>query len=382
MPKLLISAGEKSGDQRAAALLRELRTMVPDLEVFGMGGPELRAAGCRTVVDASTLDVMGFSEPLKKLPELRAALLKLVKLAEEEKPDAVVVCDYPGFNLRLAARLKEKGIRVVCYVSPQVWAWAPGRARRIARIVDRMLVLFPFEVGIYERAGLTAEFVGHPLADELPGDYPARAPELRAELGVPDGGRILALLPGSRPMELRRHLAVFASAAARVRKAIPGVFPVIAAAGGASPDDLAAEARAAAGFDIPVLTGRTREVMAAAELSLVVSGTATLETALLGCPMVVCYRTGWLSYLLGRLLVTIPCIALANVVAGRPTVPELWQTEVTPRRVADAALALLEDPDALDRMRGALSSLREELGVHGASRRAAEAVCAELEREE
>ncbi|MHC4917680.1 MAG: lipid-A-disaccharide synthase [Planctomycetota bacterium] len=380
MPKLLISAGEKSGDQRAAALLRELRAMVPDLEAFGMGGPELSASGCRIAVDASKLDVMGFSEPLKKLPELRAALRTLVKLAVDEKPDAVVVCDYPGFNLRLAARLKEKGIRVVCYVSPQVWAWAPGRARRIARIVDRMLVLFPFEVGIYERVGLTAEFVGHPLADELPGDYPGRADALRAEVGLPDGGRLLALLPGSRPMELQRHLTVFASAAARVRAEIPEVFPVIAAAAGTSAQALADRARAA-GFEIPVLAGRTREVLAAAELALVVSGTATLETALLGCPMVVCYRTSWFSYLVGRLLVTIPCIALANVVAGRPTVPELWQTEVTPRRVSEAALALLEDPDALERTRRALSALRGQLGVRGASRRAAEAVRTELERE-
>jgi lipid-A-disaccharide synthase len=379
MPRLLISAGESSGDQRAAAVLSELDRLVPGVQAVGMGGSALRAAGCRVLVDSTPLDVMGFAEPIKKLPQLRAALREMVEIAVREKPDAALLCDYPGFNLRLAARLKEKGVRVIYYVSPQVWAWAPGRAARIARMVDRMLVLFPFEVDVYHRAGLPAEFVGHPLADELPGAYPQGAAALRAELGVAPDGELLALLPGSRPMELERHLAVFAAAAALIGESRPAVRPVVAVVPRTDRVSIAAAAAEAAGGQIPVLAGRTREVLAAADLALVVSGTATLETALLGCPMVVCYRTGLLNYLLGRLLVTIPCIALANVVAGRPLVPELWQSEVTPARVADCALAILEDADARARMREELSALREVLGVHGASRRAAEAVARELD---
>jgi lipid-A-disaccharide synthase len=241
-----------------------------------------------------------------------------------------------------------------------------------------MLVLFPFEVEVYRRVGLPADFVGHPLADELPGPHPARAGALRAELNLAPGEELLALLPGSRPMEIARHLPAFAAAAARIRAERPAVRPVIAVTGHADAEAIRAAARSAAGAEVPVLPGRARDVLAAAELALVVSGTATLEAALLGCPMVACYRTGWLNYAIARVLVTIPCIALANVVAGRPTVPELWQGEVNPARLAGAALALFEDAPARARMRRELSALRDKLGVRGASRRAAEAVAAVL----
>jgi lipid-A-disaccharide synthase len=376
----MISAGESSGDQRAAALLRELRRLLPGIEAFGMGGAELAGAGCRLVVDSSHLDVMGFADVLRRLPEFRGIMGRLVAAAERERPDAALVCDYPGFNLRLAARLKARGIPVICYVSPQVWAWNPGRVRKIARLVDRMLVLFPFEVDFYRRAGSAAEFVGHPLADELPGHHRAGREQLRAELAVPSGGELLALLPGSRPMELARHLRPFAAAAALVRAARPEVRPAVAVTPAADAGRVREMAAAAAGFEIPVLPGRARDLLAASDLAIAVSGTATLEAALLGCPTVVCYRTGLLNYLLGRLLLTVPCIALANVVAGRPLLPELWQWEVTPGRVADAALAMLEDVSARSRLGTALSALRDRLGVHGASRRAAEAVRAEMER--
>ena len=192
------------------------------------------------------------------------------------------------------------------------------------------------------------------------------------------GGELLALLPGSRPMELARHLAVFCRAAKLIREARPAVKPVLAVTAGAPREEISRRAREAAGFEIPVLAGRTREVLAAADLAIVVSGTATLEAALLGCPMIVCYRTGWVNYLLGRLLVTIPCIALANIVAGRPVVPELWQGEVNPGQIADSALALLEDVDARKRISQALLGLREKLGPRQSSRRAAEAVAGAL----
>ncbi len=380
MHKLLISAGESSGDQRAGALLLELKKRLPELRAFGMGGTTLRGAGCRIDVDNSHLDVMGFVEPLLRLPEIMRSMNKLVSLAKTERPDVALLCDYPGFNLRLAAKLKARGVRVVYYVSPQVWAWAPGRIKRIARIVDKMLVLFPFEVDLYKRAGLEAEFVGHPLADELPADYAERGRVLRSEMGISDGDELLALLPGSRPMELEKHLAVFSAAAARIKARRPSVRPVIAVTAKTDTVSIAQAAASAAGCEIPVVAGKAREVVAASELSLVVSGTATLETALLGRPMIACYRTKLLNYVLGRLLVTIPCIALANVVAGRPVAPELWQFEVNPARVAESALALLEDEGARERIASALAGLRETLGVHGASIRAAETIRRELER--
>jgi lipid-A-disaccharide synthase len=360
--------------------VRELKGLVPGVEVFGMGGPELLGAGCRLVVDNSKLHVMGFVEVLGKIGEVRAAWHAMYRAAEEERPDAAVLVDYPGFNMRLARRLRALGVRVLYYVSPQVWAWNPGRTRKMGRICEKVLTLFPFEKDLYERAGVSAECVGHPLGDELPGDYPAKADALLKELGLTESDQLLALLPGSRPMELARHLEVFCRAARLVREARPAVKPVLAVTAEAPGEEIVRRAREAADFEVPVLAGRTREVLAAADLAIVVSGTATLEAALLGCPMVVCYRTGWVNYLLGRLLVTIPCIALANIVAGRPLVPELWQGEVNPRQVADSALALLEDADARKRMSQALLGLRENLGPRQSSRRAAEAVAAVLSK--
>jgi lipid-A-disaccharide synthase len=256
----------------------------------------------------------------------------------------------------------------------------PGRTKKMGRLADKVLTLFPFEKELYDRANVPAECVGHPLGDELPGEYPAKAPALRKELDLENGQELLALLPGSRPMELKRHLEVFARAASLIRQARPGVRPVLAVTKETPREEIRARAKAAAGFEIPVFAGRTREVLAAADLAVVVSGTATLETALLGCPMIVCYRTGWLNYCLGRLLVTIPCIALANVVAGRAVAPELWQGEVNPARVAESVLALFEDQEARGRMRAALASVREKLGPRQGSRRAAEAVLAELRK--
>lgn len=385
MPKLLFSVGESSGDQRAAALLAELRAAAGGVEAFGMGGPALAAAGCRLTVDNSRLQVMGFVDVLRRFGDVRRAFRAMTDAARRERPAAAVLVDYPGFNLRLAARLRAMGVKVVYYVSPQVWAWAPGRAGRIARLVDRMLVLFPFEAELYGRLGASVEFVGHPLADELPGRYAEGREALRGELGAAGGGELLALLPGSRPMELAKHLEVFAAAAALVRRERPGVCAVVALAEGADGAAAAAAVRRAAGEELPVLAGRTRQVLAAADLAVAASGTATLEAALLGCPLVVCYRTGWLNYALARLLVNIPCVSLANVVAGRAVVPELWQGEVSPRRVAGAALALLADPAARSRTRAALAGLRGRLlagegpEAGGASRRAARAVLAALE---
>ena len=411
MPRILISAGESSGDDRAAALLEALKTLVPGVEAFGMGGPQLAEAGCRLVVDNSRLHVMGFVEVLAKWGEVKAAFRAMVEAARAERPDAAVLVDYPGFNMRLAARLRAMGVRVLYYVSPQVWAWNPGRTKKMGDLCEKVLTLFPFEVGLYERAGVAAECVGHPLADELPGDYPAKGAALREELlaqkaegrrqkaeGAPGAEEpasassplhpppstfhreLLALLPGSRPMEIARHLEIFCRASRIIREARPGVLPVLALTAEAPREALARRAREAAGFDFPVVAGRTREVLAAADLGLVVSGTATLEAGLLGCPMVVCYRTGRVNYSLGRLLVMIPSIALANIVSGRPTVPELWQGEVNERRIADSALGLLEDPEARGRMRGALKGLREKLGPRQSSRRAAEAVAGTLSK--
>ena len=403
MAKVLFSAGEDSGDERAAALLRELKLLAPGVEALGMGWPRLAEAGCRLVVDNSRLHVMGFVEVLAKWSEVKAAFNAMLEAARAERPDVAVMVDYPGFNMRLAAKLRAMGVRVLYYVSPQVWAWNPGRTKKMGRLCEKVLTLFPFEVGLYEREGVAAECVGHPLADELPGDYAAKGAGLREELLAQQAGdcrlqaagiasqaaglqppvsslqpTILALLPGSRPMEIERHLEVFCRAARRIREARPGVLPVLALTAEAPKDELARRAREAAGFDFPVLAGRTREVLAAADLGIVVSGTATLEAGLLGCPMVVCYRTGWVNYSLGRLLVMIPSIALANIVSGRPVVPELWQGEVNERQIADSALALLEDSEARRRMREALGELREKLGPRQSSRRAAEAVAGAL----
>jgi lipid-A-disaccharide synthase len=364
--RIMISCGEPSGDLYAGALAAALRARAPAAEIVGFGGRRLEAAGASLVGDFTGLTVTGLTEALRVLPRSYAMLRTLVGAARARRPDVFVAIDFPDFNFRLMAALRRLGIPVVYYVSPQLWAWRPGRLKTMQRLVDRMLVIFPFEAPIYERAGVPVQFVGHPLVDLARPARP-RAAVLR-ELGLHPDAPTVALLPGSRPNELRRIGPVMAAALPAIRDAVPGVQFVVARAPNL-PDVLFASFAGCAGVE-----DATDDVLAAADLVITASGTATVQTALHERPMVVVYRVSSLSYRVGKPLLKVDTYAMPNLVAGRRIVPELIQDDCTPERIASEAVALLSDPDASARMREALRTLREQLGAPGASGRAADAV--------
>jgi lipid-A-disaccharide synthase len=313
-PRLLLSCGEASGDLYAGALVRELRALSPELDVAGLAGPEFVGAGGRLVVDYRGLSVTGFTEIVAKVPQLRAAKQRLVDEARRTHPDALVVIDYFGFNARLARDVKALGIPVIYYVSPQIWAWRPGRIKVIREIATRVLVIFPFEAAIYRDAGVPVEFVGHPMIDLVRVAAPREA-FLRG-LGLRPSAATVALLPGSRTSEVRRILPTLVDAGVRIASAVPGVQFVVARA--PHLDDRWFEPlRRLAGA--AVVTGDPDTVLASADAVITASGTATVQTALHDKPMVVVYRVSPLEYTLGRRFVKVDTFAMVNLVAGVPS---------------------------------------------------------------
>ena len=361
--KVLISAGEASGDQHGARLLAALRRKRPDLSAFGMGGPRLRAAGMEGVVSSETLSVVGFSEVFEKLPQLTRGLKALVGRAKEDRPAAAVLIDFPDFHVLLARRLRKLGVPLIYYVSPQVWAWRKRRAGTISRRARRIITLFPFETEIYRRHGADAVWAGHPLVDDVREGLAKPSPL------PPPAGRRLVLLPGSRSAELRRHWRPMAEAAEQLRKRFDLEIVTVRAPG--LPEDLF---EGAASRGIRVMDSGMHSLLAASDLAFVASGTATLEAALCGTPMVVVYRTSAASYRIGRLLVRVPWISLVNIVAQEQVVPELLQGELTAVRLAREGSAILESPERAARMREGLASVSRRLGPPGGSDRAADAV--------
>jgi lipid-A-disaccharide synthase len=373
--RILIVAGEASGDLHGGRLAAALRRLRPDLALEGMGGVEMRKAGVNLLADAGGTAVVGLAELWEKRRALRDALRRLRGHLRTVRPALLICIDFPDFNLLLARTAHRLRVPVCYFISPQVWAWRRGRIRTIRRLVRKMLVLFPFEEELYRRAGVEATFVGHPLLDELTGVPPREA--CRAALGLPEQGPVLGLLPGSREAEVRRHLPILLQAASRLAAAHPDLRLLL----GLAPtlDRRAVEAAVArSGLQVTVLAGRTSEVMRAADLLLAVSGTATLEAAILGTPMVITYRLAALSWLLARLLVRVRFIGLPNLVANEPIVPELIQFDATPARLAAVAEQILESPERQARMREALARVRARLGMPGAAERAAREVLALL----
>jgi lipid-A-disaccharide synthase len=368
--RVMLSCGEASGDLYAGALVEALRSREPEVDVFGLGGDRFHAAGGRLVGDFRGLAVTGLFEAVRILPDSYAMYRRLIQAARDQKPDVLVVIDYPDFNFRLMAAVKRLGVPVVYYVSPQLWAWRPGRLQTMKALVDRVLPIFPFEEPMYRDEGMDVRFVGHPLIELIRVTESRDALARRLEL---DPSRpIVALLPGSRPNELHRIVPVLAAAVPRVASSVVGTqFLVARAPNLADSYFLPFQGTGAA---VRVVEGATDDVLAASDMVITASGTATVQTALHGKPMVVVYRLSPVTYKLGRPLVRVSMFSMVNLVAGDRVVPELIQDDCTPERVAGEAVALLTDPERVTDIKEQLAIVREKLGGTGASARAAEAI--------
>jgi len=365
--RVMISCGEPSGDLYAGALAAEIRRKEPGADIFGFGGPRLAAAGGRLIGDFQGVSVTGLTEALRVLPRSFAMLRVLAAAARDERPDVFVAIDFPDFNFRLMAAVHRLGIPVVYYISPQLWAWRPGRMQTMKRYVDRVLVIFPFEEGLYRREDVPVEFVGHPLVDLVRVRQPRAA--LLTEHGLSLEAPTVALLPGSRPNELARIVPGIAASLPLIASRVPSVQFIVAAAPNL-PDALFAP------LAVPIVHERTDDVLAASDVVITASGTATVQAALHERPMVVVYKLSPLTYRLGKPFVRVDTYAMANLVAGRRIVPELIQDEFTPERVADECVRLLTDEQLHRSTQDELRRVRERLGGAGASGRAAEAVLA------
>jgi lipid-A-disaccharide synthase len=370
---MMVSCGEASGDLYAAALTTELRSIDPGLHVCGLGGPRLRASGADLVGDYEGMAVTGLTEAvpvLRRAWQLRRALCDA---ARARRPDVFVAIDAPDFHFSLLRPMHEMGVPIVYYVSPQLWAWRAWRMKTIRRYVDRMLVIFPFETAIYQEAGVPVEFVGHPLV-ELARTARPRA-EVLAAVGFDPTRPVLALLPGSRPNELRRLLPGLVAAACEIPARVPGLQILVARAPGLDESLFAPlGALRASGMPVAILEKAADDVLSASDVVVTASGTATIQAALHGRPMVVVYRLSPTSYAAGRLFVRVKTYGMVNLVAGRRIVPELIQDAFTPARVAEETISLLTDLDRAEAMRRDLADVRVKLGGPGASRRAAEAI--------
>ncbi|MBF0399418.1 MAG: lipid-A-disaccharide synthase [Magnetococcales bacterium] len=363
MFKVMMVAGESSGDLLGGELLSALRGRFPHLTAVGVGGSRMRASGLQGAFDINDLAVVGLVEVIRRFPRLRQVFLHLVRLLEQERPRLLITIDLPDFNLMLAKRARRLGIPVVHYVSPQVWAWRRGRVVKIARLLDHLLVLFPFEPEIYAQTALPVTFVGHPLTRLAVANSPRQV--VRQRLGMAEDERLVVLLPGSRHGELQQLLAPLVATCQLIAQRMPRVRFVLALAETLSADDLVRywPAGQADQDRVPIIIrqGETYDLLGAADAALVASGTATLEAALLGAPMVVVYRVNRLTYEIGRRLIQVPFISLANLVAGYGLVTERIQREVCPDLLAQDVMGLLTDGERVERMRSGFADVRARL---------------------
>ncbi|MGH2569118.1 MAG: lipid-A-disaccharide synthase [Bacteroidota bacterium] len=364
----MMIAGEASGDLHGSGVVRELKRLHSGIDIYGVGGNNMQREGMHLVYHVNEISFMGFTEVAKHLPLIYSVEKTLEQLLKLKRPDVVVLIDYPGFNLRFAKIAKRYGVKVVYYISPQVWAWRKSRIKKVKGAVDKMLVVFPFEEQLYADEGVDAEFVGHPLLEVLHSNLDRNNFFKRYELDP--SRRLLALLPGSRAQEIERIFPAMLATARRI-----AADQHLEVAVGIAPTLEEKYFRTMYPVDgIRLIKGATYELMDHADLAIVTSGTATLETACLETPLMVVYKTSWLTYLIGLLLVRVNNIGLVNIVAGKQIVPEFIQHRASVRNLAAEAVRLLSDARAMQAMKEELSRLKALLGSHGASRRVAERI--------
>ena len=363
-PLVMLSAGEASGDRHAAELFRELRVLAPGVRAIGMGGAAMREAGVDLVFDSSGIGVIGLAEIARHYGEIKQALKLMQRTAGERKPDLLICVDYKEFNFRLAKAAKACGIKVLLYVSPQVWAWRPGRVKSYGRIIDHMAVIFPFEVPFYEKHDIPVTYVGHPLAGKVKATLCREA--ALEKFGLSGERPIVGLLPGSRANEIKRLFPVILDSAVRLARDFEGAQFVLFQAPSVADEALQAQL-AASGLDLRIIRGQDYDALQCCDAVITVSGTATLEVALTGVPMAIVYKLSPLSYWLGRLLVSIAWIGLPNILAGKVIVREFIQHEATAEHIAAEIGRILREPDYAAGIRRDLAEVREKIGEHNGS---------------
>lgn len=369
--KIMISVGEASGDLHGASVAKALKLLQPNVQLVGMGGQAMREAGVEIVYDIADLGVIGFVEVVKNLRRLFKLRDFLIDYMEQERPDVLVIIDYPGFNVRLAKVAQQKGIPVVSYISPSAWAWGKGRAKELAQIAERVAAIFPFEADVYREAGAKVTFVGHPLLDIVKPSM-ERDEALRHFAAQPDQYHIL-LMPGSRQQEISSLLPDMLAAGEKIVEQVPNCQFFLPVASTISREMLQ---NIIDKYKVPVIVtiGNNYDLMNICDLAIASSGTATLETSLMKVPTVIVYRLATLTYILGKLLVKIPDIGLPNIIAGRRIMPELLQSEVTPDNIARQSIALLTDQAVRKQAMADLTEVREKLGETGAVNRVAQVI--------
>ncbi|MCW9088836.1 MAG: lipid-A-disaccharide synthase [Gammaproteobacteria bacterium] len=367
--QVLIVAGEASGDHHAARLVEELHKCAPDVHFAGIGGERMRRAGVEILVDSADMAVVGLVEVLANYRFLKGVLDRMRGELRERRPDMLILVDYPDFNLRLAATAKELGIKVLYYISPQIWAWRQKRVYKIKKLVDMMAVVFPFEVPFYEQAGVPVRFVGHPLVDEVKSELDRE--QAFEAFGLDPQRPVLGLFPGSRRSEIKRLLPTVLKSAALVKERMPEIQFLLPRASTLS-DEFLAPYLAESDLEITVVPGRSYDVMRACDAIISASGTATLEIALMQVPLVVLYKIAPLSYRIISRLLKVEHIALCNIVAGERVAPELIQHDATPQKISREALSLLGDQQRAAAMRKRLGKIRGKLGGSGGSANIAE----------
>ena len=370
--KFFIVSGENSGDLHASNLVRQMLQLCPEAEFWGLGGEQSRQAGVKllhNIVD--DLAVIGFVGVLTKYIPLRKVFYAAVDFLTKEKPDAVILIDYPGFNLKLMQFARELGIKVFYYISPQVWAWRRGRIRKIAKYVDKMLVILPFEEQLYKEAGVNVSYVGHPLLDIM--NLTMTKQQVCDYFTLDPAKKLVGFLPGSRKSEVERHLPVMLEAGEMIQKKIPDVQFVMPRASTIKREMIDYYTRNST-ITLKVVDQYRYNVRSAMDFAIVASGTATLETAFLCCPMIIIYKVSFLNYVLAKNFVRVPYIGLINIIAGNMLVPELLQNEATPLNLAEKTVEMMNDPDMLAALRYEMKKIKERMGGPGASRRAAEII--------
>ncbi|MFA5072407.1 MAG: lipid-A-disaccharide synthase [Nitrospirota bacterium] len=369
--KVLIIAGEASGDMHGGTLARELLKQDSSLRLYGVGSKHMKEAGVHMLADAAELSVVGALEVLTHIRAIYRVFNTLKRFLKQERPDLLVLIDFPEFNILLGKAAKKIGVPILYYISPQVWAWRRGRIKTIASLVKTIVVVLPFEVDLYKPSGVDVRFVGHPLTDTVQSSYTQQ--EARKQFGLDIQKRTVAILPGSRTKEITHILPVLLETAGLLKTRFPELQFIMPVAHTLSKDFIGTFMDAAP-VQVKLVEGQVYDVLRASDAAMVTSGTATLETGLMAVPMVIVYRFSTLSYIIGRMLVYVKQIGLINIVAGEQVAPELVQHKATPKNIADAMTAILEDPEQHQRMRNQLIGIRKRLGDGGTSARVASVV--------